>query len=45
MYVTSSRYDSDKRTKQDYDRTGLRIPPVEKLRLNVEASGMLPQLS
>ena len=22
----------DKRTRQDYDRTGLRIPPVEKLR-------------
>ena len=24
--------DSDNRTRQDYDRTGLRIPPVEKLR-------------
>ena len=24
--------DSDQRTKQDYDRTGLWIPPVEKLR-------------
>ena len=24
--------DSDKRTRQDYHRTGLRIPPIEKLR-------------
>ena len=24
--------DCDKRTRQGYDRTGLRIPPVEKLR-------------
>ena len=24
--------DSDKRTRQDYDRTGLRVPPVEKLK-------------
>ena len=24
--------DCDKRTRQDYDRTGLRIPPLEKLR-------------
>ena len=24
--------DSDKRTRQDYDRTGVRIPPVEKFR-------------
>ena len=24
--------DSDKRNRQGYDRTGLRIPPVEKLR-------------
>jgi len=24
--------DSDKRTRQDCDRTGLRIPPMEKLR-------------
>ena len=23
---------SDKRTRQEYDRTGLRIPPVEKLK-------------
>jgi len=24
--------ESEKRTRQDYDRTGLRTPPVEKLR-------------
>ena len=24
--------ESDKRSRQDYDRTGLRIPPVEKLK-------------
>ena len=24
--------DFDKRTRQDYDKTGLRVPPVEKLK-------------
>ena len=30
--LLSQNIDCDKRTRQDYDRTGLRIPPVEKLR-------------
>ena len=30
--LLSQNTDFDKRTRQDYDRTGLRMPPVEKLR-------------
>ena len=30
--LLSQKIDCDKRTRQDYDRTGLRVPPVEKLR-------------
>ena len=29
--LLSQNTDCDKRTRQDYDRTGVRIPPVEKL--------------
>ena len=37
--------ESEKRTRQDYDKTGLRTPPVERLRYNFKSFRYAVRLS